>query len=121
MTDNIADRLEAFLKFCDQSDVQDGYLAIRYDPDTLTVRQHYRLIDLVTGLAQVIPEETDAEHIGIMVAPRTARDIALTVSLAWSPAERYHTAITVDFGSIECEHPWVLVPEVTLGEGRGER
>lgn len=111
--------MTAFITACDQADVADGDLTVHFDGDALTAHQLHIITSGIVGFTQSEPDEVDDRHVSIWTSPRKARDIALALKGTFSPAERYHTGLSVTFDAGELDDAVVLVPEVTAGEGRG--
>ena len=108
----------AFINACDKAEVVDGNLTVNFDGDTLTAHQLHIITSGIVGFTATEPDEVDDKHVSAWTTPRQARDIALAIKGTFSPAERYHTGISIEFDAGELDAPIVLVPEVTAGEGR---
>ena len=108
----------SFLNACDLAGVVDGNLTVHFDGDCLTAHQLHIITSGITGFTQTEPDEVDDHHVAAWTTPRQARDIALAIKGTFSPAERYHTGISIEFDAGELDASIVLVPEVTAGEGR---
>ena len=108
----------AFILACDKAEVVDGNLTVHYDGDTLTAHQLHIITSDIVGFTQSEPDEVDDHHVAAWTTPRQARDIALAIKGTFSPAERYHTSISIEYDAGELDAPIILVPEVTAGEGR---
>lgn len=108
----------AFIHACDKAEVVDGNLTVHFDGDTLTAHQLHIIISGIVGFTATEPDEVDDKHVAAWTTPRQACDIALAIKGTFSPAERYHTGISIEFDAGELDAPIVLVPEVTAGEGR---
>ena len=111
----------AFINACDHAEVVDGNFTVNFDGDTLTAHQLHIITSGIVGFTATEPDEVDDHHVSAWMTPRQARDIALAIRGTFSPAERYHTGISIEFDAGELDAPIVLVPEVTAGEGRGQR
>ena len=110
--------INTFVDLCDKAEVVDGNFTVNFDGDTLTARQLHIITSGIVGFTATEPDEVDDHHVSAWTTPRQARDIALAIKGAFSPAERYHTGISIEFDAGELDAPIVLVPEVTAGEGR---
>ena len=108
----------AFINACDKAEVVDGNLTVHFDGDTLTAHQLHIITSGIVGFTATEPDEVDDHHVSAWTTPRQARDIALAIRGTFSPAERYHTGISIEFDAGELDAPIILVPEVTAGEGR---
>ena len=108
----------AFIAACDKAEVVDGNLTVHFDGDTLTAHQLHIITSGIVGFTATEPDEVDDKHVAAWTTPRQARDIALAIKGTFSPAERYHTGISIEFDAGELDAPIILVPEVTAGEGR---
>ena len=108
----------AFVLACDTAEVVDGNFTVHFDGDTLTARQLHIITSGIVGFTATEPDEVDDHHVSAWTTPRQARDIALAIRGTFSPAERYHTGISIEYDAGELDAPIVLVPEVTAGEGR---
>ncbi len=113
MTDFIS-----FINACDKAEVVDGNLTINFDGDALTAHQLHIITSGIVGFTATEPDEVDDHHVAAWTTPRQAVDIALAIKGTFSPAERYHTGISIEFDAGELDASIVLVPEVTAGEGR---
>ena len=108
----------AFITACDTAEVVDGNLTVNFDGDTLTAHQLHVITSGIVGFTATEPDEVDDKHVSAWTTPRQARDIALAIKGTFSPAERYHTGISIEYDAGELDAPIVIVPEVTAGEGR---
>ena len=108
----------AFIDLCDKAEVVDGNLTVNFDGDTLTAHQLHIITSGIVGFTATEPDEVDDRHVSAWTTPRQARDIALAIKGGFSPAERYHTGISIEYDAGELDALIVLVPEVTAGEGR---
>ena len=108
----------AFITACDTAEVVDGNLTVHFDGNCLTAHQLHIITSGIVGFTATEPDEVDDHHVSAWTTPRQARDIALAIKGTFSPAERYHTGISIEFDCGELDAPIVLVPEVTAGEGR---
>ena len=108
----------AFILACDKAEVVDGNLTVHFDGDCLTAHQLHIITSGIVGFTATEPDEVDDKHVAAWTTPRQARDIALAIKGTFSPAERYHTGISIEYDAGELDASIVLVPEVTAGEGR---
>lgn len=112
--------IRVFRAYCkEQGYVPDATVIIRFDGDKLTVAQLHRIIfDMLKHVGW--DPEWDVNSVSVdLVTAGEACDLAQAILDAWSPAERYEAGISMQFG--KSEKPggsWILVPEVTAGEGR---
>ena len=109
----------AFINACDKVEIVDGNFTVHFDGDALTAHQLHIITSGIVGFTATEPDEVDDHHVSAWTTPRQARDIALAIKGGFSPAERYHTGISIEYDAGELDAPIVLVPEVTAGEGRG--
>lgn len=112
------DKAIGFLSTCDQRKVSCGDISVHYLGDKLTVSQLHRIIQMMIEIVGWNPEWDDSHVLVGMCPPKDAVILAQAIQLAWSPAERYETGISVAFTAGELDGPVVLVLEVTAGEGR---
>lgn len=117
MTANIA----AFRHLCKDEEAPEGTAIVRFECLTLTAYRLWRIICIIRDTIGWQPEWDDCGVVTVdRVRPKDAVALAEAILDEWSPAERYTTGMSVEFqetsGAV-----WILVPEVTASEGRGQR
>lgn len=114
MTANI----DAFRHFCGDKEIPEGTVTVRFESLTLSAFRLHRILCIIRDTIGWHPEWDDCTVTVDHVRPKDAVALAEAIIDEWSPADRCTMEMSVEFQEVSGT-VWILVPEVTAGEGRG--